>query len=460
MLVGTSPAQTVTDVFTFSGTGASQNPAFVTPTQGRDGKLYGTTFGPTSGTSLGSVFKITTTGSGGDLYAFNGTQGANPFGGLTLGSDGSFYGTTGFGGASNEGVVFKITPNGTYTVLHEFAGGADGGNPEAPPIQASDGNFYGTTEGGLVIASTVYKITPSGSFSTIYQFDQAHGSTVPAPLIQGSDGNLYGVAEGGGANNCGTVFRMTRSGTVISTYSFLCGNGGKFPVGPLVQASDGNFYGTTSEGGSQNLGTIFKMNKDGKQVTVLHSFRGGIADGEFPVGGLVQGTDANLYGSANGGGSSNDGVLFSISTSGAYTLLYSFQTATGQAPIASLLQHTSGLFYGTTNLGGANGYGVVYSLNIGLGPFITFVRSAGRVGGPAQILGQALTGATTITFNGIAATSFSVVSDTYMTAVVPGGATTGPVVVTTPSGALTSNKNFIILATATMKSTGAQPPSR
>ncbi len=422
MLVGTSPAQTVTDVFTFSGTGASQNPAFVTPTQGRDGKLYGTTFGPTSGTSLGSVFKITTTGSGGDLYAFNGTQGANPFGGLTLGSDGSFYGTTGFGGASNEGVVFKITR--------------------------------------LVIASTVYKITPSGSFSTIYQFDQAHGSTVPAPLIQGSDGNLYGVAEGGGANNCGTVFRMTRSGTVISTYSFLCGNGGKFPVGPLVQASDGNFYGTTSEGGSQNLGTIFKMNKDGKQVTVLHSFRGGIADGEFPVGGLVQGTDANLYGSANGGGSSNDGVLFSISTSGAYTLLYSFQTATGQAPIASLLQHTSGLFYGTTNLGGANGYGVVYSLNIGLGPFITFVRSAGRVGGPAQILGQALTGATTITFNGIAATSFSVVSDTYMTAVVPGGATTGPVVVTTPSGALTSNKNFIILATATMKSTGAQPPSR
>jgi hypothetical protein len=125
-------------------------------------------------------------------------------------------------------------------------------------------------------------------------------------------------------------------------------------------------------------------------------------------------------------------------------LLYNFAQAIGQWPNAALLQHTNGLFYGVADIGGTYSEGSIYSLNMGLGPFVAFVRPTGKVGQTAQILGQGLTGSTGVTFNGVPATSFTVVSDTYMTAVVPSGATTGPVVVTTPSGPLTSNVSFRI----------------
>jgi uncharacterized repeat protein (TIGR03803 family) len=168
-------------------------------------------------------------------------------------------------------------------------------------------------------------------------------------------------------------------------------------------------------------------------------------EGKFPEGGLVQATDGNLYGSTSSGGAGDNGTLYQITTDGVYTQLYSFPKSIGVQPTAALLQDTNGLFYGTTLAGGANGVGSVFSLNMGLGPFVTFVRPTGGVGHAAQILGQGLTGATSVTFNGVAATSFTVVNDTYMTAVVPTGATTGKVVVTTPGGTLTSNVNFRII---------------
>jgi uncharacterized repeat protein (TIGR03803 family) len=133
-----------------------------------------------------------------------------------------------------------------------------------------------------------------------------------------------------------------------------------------------------------------------------------------------------------------------MTTSGAYTLIYNFQTAVGQVPAAAPLQDTNGLLYGTTSSGGTYGFGGVYRLNLGLNPFITFVQPIGKAGHSAQILGQKLTGATAVTFNGVPVTSFAVLRDTFMTAVVPAGATTGPVVVTTPAGTLTSNVNFRI----------------
>jgi uncharacterized repeat protein (TIGR03803 family) len=437
-LSGAVHAQVVAGIYDFGATGSSQNPAYVTPVQGRDGELYGTTYGVT----YGSVFKITTAGSGGDLYEFNSSQGANPVGGLTLSADGSFYGTTAFGGSTNQGVLFKITASGTYTVLHEFAGGSDGANPFAPPILASDGNLYGTTEGLFSVASTIYKYTPSGTFSTIYQFEQVNGATISAPLTQGSNGDLFGSASGGGVYGCGTLFTITRSGTLVSSYSFPCGSRGALP-GTLVQASDGNFYGMTDQGGTENLGTIFKMNPLTMKVTTLHKFVGGNGDGKLPTGGLVEATDGNLYGETSGGGSSNDGVLFRLTTTGDYKVIYTFQSTTGSGALAAPFQHTNGLLYGTLQLGGTFGKGAVYSLDLGLKPFVTFVRPTGKVGVSAQILGQGLTGATSVTFNGVAAT-FSVVSDTYMTAVVPAGATTGAVVVATPAGNLTSNVSFRI----------------
>ncbi len=445
-------AQTVKQIFAFSSTYSSPVPGFVTPAQGRDGNLYGTTTGLGNTQTDGTVFRATTSGKESATHTFKGTDGAFPLTGVTLGTDGNLYGTAGGGGTLGNGLLFKISLTGVYTVLYEFTGAADGGFPIAPPIEGWDGNFYGTAGPGSGNSGTVYKLTPSGTFSTILSFssDNSQGTTVESPLLQAADGNLYGVANTGGTNNCGTVFKVSRSGTLLFDYSFPCGSGGAFPVGQLIQASDGNFYGTTELGGTSNgcgsngCGTVFKMTQQGS-VSILYNFVGGRNDGSEPVAGLVQGTDGNLYGATGADGVSGAGTLYQITTGGVEKLLYSFPQLVGQAPAATLLQHTNGKFYGTAERGGKYGEGSLCSLDMGLGPFITFVLPAGRVGQPAQILGQGLTGTTSVTFNGVAATSFKVVNDTFMTATVPSGATKGPVVVTTPGGPLTSNVSFTIL---------------
>ena len=167
--------------------------------------------------------------------------------------------------------------------------------------------------------------------------------------------------------------------------------------------------------------------------------------GPSPVAGLIEATDGNLYGTTLNGGSAGSGTLFRISFSGAYEMLYSFNGATGIAPGGTLMQDTNGMLYGTAGGGGVHRHGTVYQVNLGLGPFITFVQPTGAVGQTAQILGQGLTGTTSVTFNGIPATSFTVVGPTFLLAVIPTGATTGPVVVTTPTATLTSNHNFQII---------------
>ncbi len=436
-------AQTVSVIHTFNGSNASQGPEG-TPVQGRNGELYGTTIGLTSG----SIFRLTTSGQFDQLFALNGTDGAYPSSGLTLASDGNFYGTAAFDGSDNEGVLFKITPGGSYTVLHDFGNGTDGGTPEGPPIQASDGNLYGTTHGGPG-TSIVYRYTLAGTYSVVTTFAGNAGSSLVGPLVQGSDGNLYGTATQGGAHNSGTVFKVTTTGSVLGFYSFnYNGNaakGGYFPSGGLIQATDGNFYGVTNAGGTSGFGTVFRMTPT-VRVTTVYSFQGPPSDGASPNFGLVQATDGNLYGATTAGGANGLGTLFQISTNGTtYQSLYSFTAATGEIPVTALLQDTSGTFYGTAVEGGGSDYGTVFSLDMGLDPFVTFVVALGRAGQTAQILGQGLTGTTGVTFNGVAATSFKVLNDTFMTAVVPSGATTGPVVVTTPSAALTSNKSFRII---------------
>ncbi len=432
--------QTVNHVYSFTAQGSSQFPQRVTLAQGRDGKLYGTTLG--SGSSNGSVFRITTGRSFSEL--FTGFElGSSLAAGVVLGADGNYYGTAPGGGTGQNGVLFRVTPSGTYMVLHSFAGGKDGANPTAAPIQAADGNLYGITLGDNT-GSTVYKYVLTGNFSTIYQFN---GNNVGAPLIQGGDGNLYGTESAGGAQGCGATFKMSTAGVLLQTYSFPCGSGGNEPgLGPLLQASDGNFYGTTGLGGALNKGTVFKMTPD-FQVSILYSFlgsSGGRQDGRLPTTGLVQATDGNLYGTTSRGGSADMGTLFQISTGGTYKSLYSFKGKAGKLPLGDLVQHTSGLLFGTAEQGGANGLGAVYALDMGLGPFVAFVQPTGKVGQTAQILGQGFTGTTSVTFNGVPAASFTVGQGTYLRAVIPSGATTGPVVVTTPKGTLTSNVNFVV----------------
>lgn len=436
---GVGSAQTVTTVYDFTNVTAA-NP--VGPlTQRRDGNLIGTASAPGNG----SVYSLSTGGFTSTLFQFNGTNGTGPGWGLTLGGNGASYGTTPFGGASNLGVLFLLDSTGVYSVIHEFSGGSDGGLPAGPPIEASDGNLYGATYGVAAGLSTIYKYAlSSGVFTTIYQFDQAHGEGIYAPLVQAADGTLYGTASLGGANNCGTIFQLTKVGKLQWYYSFPCGAGGSTPLSPLIQAADGNLYGTTDVGGSfDGSGTIFKVDRN-RKVSILYTFAGNKMDGRNPAGGLVQATDGNLYGTTVGGGRAGVGTLFQISTVGAYKQLAAFSKTTPQTPQASLLQHTNGKLYGTATYGGRFGFGAVYSLDLGLGPFVTFVAPTGKVGGTAQILGQGLTGTTSVSFNGVNATTFKVVSDTYLTATVPTGATSGLVVVTTPTGGLTSNVKFRI----------------
>jgi uncharacterized repeat protein (TIGR03803 family) len=428
MSAGASSAQTFTVLITFGK--AASNPWFVTPAQGRDGRIYGTTL-TDNVNSAGTVFALdVNTGLRFTLHRFDTATGASPGGGMTLGTDGNFYGTTQTGGTAGYGVLYKLTPGGTYTVLHNFAGGTDGRNPSSPPLQASDGNFYGTT--GQITAqgngpSTAYQYTASGTFTSFGSI-----SATIAPLIQGADGNLYGTSNGG----CGTVFELSTAGVLLNDYP-LCGSGGAYPIGPVMQAADGNFYGVQQEGGISNYGAIYKMDRSGS-VSLLYNMP---ATAYYPDAGLVQGTDGNLYGSGWGAPS----TLFQITTAGTFTLLQTLTSQEGAGVGAALLQHTNGKFYGTGYAEGGGGGGALFSLDTGLAPFVSLVKNQGRAGSLAQIIGQGLTGSTGVTFNGVPAKSFHVASSTYMTAVVPAGASTGPVVVTTPSGTLTSNRSFQVV---------------
>ncbi len=432
-------AQTYTDLFNFAG----YNGSFPVGTlaQGREGDLYGTA--PDGGKNgyecghyvgCGVVFRASPSGKSKVLYKFDGVDGRSPYSGLTLGTDGTFYGTTTWGGTKGYGIIFKITNRGGLTTLYSFTGGTDGAYPYASPIQGADGNFYGTTTSG-----TAYKITPSGVFTSLDSIPS--GSA--APLLQASDGNFYGTTGGGGKYSLGTVFKITPKGIVKIVYNFGVKRRGP---GPLTLGNDGNLYGTTYEGGSTNEGVVFKLTPQGA-ITVLHNF----GDPNYPndgyygigalQGGLVQATDGNFYGATYNGGTLGYGVIFRITQAGVYSILYNFDGTHGGVGMG-LVQHTNGKIYGLVG-GGTYNKGVVYSFDMGLGPFVSLISTSGKVGKTVEVLGQGFTGTTAVSFNGTAAT-FTVKSDTYLTAAVPAGATTGFVTVTTPGSTLTSNKQFTV----------------
>jgi len=419
------------------------NPGIIA--QGRDGNMYSTTV--TGGTNgLGSVFKITPAGNVTVIYDCDETHGYDLSSGLTLGTDGNFYGAAFLGGTAGFGTIFKITPTGTLTALYNFTGGKDGLYPSAPPIQGTDGNWYGTTQGDFSSYGTLYKLTPSGKLTVLYTFVGTQGSDQPrTPLVQGTDGNFYGTTALGGKNNQGMIFKITPSGKLTVLYNFDSTHG-TTSFSPLIQGGDGDFYGTTISGGSAGAGIAFKITSSGK-LTVLHnfSFSSGPA---VPYAGLLGATNGLFYGTTYQGGTMGDGTLFSMSAKGKVSDLHDFDITTGLHPEANLLQHTNGILYGDTYEGGTSvpacgnsGCGVFYSFSAGMGPFVSLVTTSGKVGNTIEILGQGFKGTTAVSFNGTAA-KFTVVSDTYMTAVVPPGATTGAVTVKTPGGTLTSNKLF------------------
>ncbi len=433
-VTATATAQTYTDLYNFDGLHGSYPSYPSLLTQGRDGSLYGTI---ASGGSfgLGVVFKITPNGTLTVLYNFDGgVNGGNPTSGLTLGTDGNFYGTT--GGGSTYGTIFRITKSGSLTTLYTFT---VGGNPWAPPIQGADGNLYGVTA-----SFTVYKITPSGTFTVLGSLPGVSLSS----LVQGTDGNFYGATTYGGSDGDGTVFKVTPRGTVSIVYNFDVTHG-QFPFAPLIQGTDGNFYGTTWLGGTNDVrgntaGVVFKLTPQGA-ITVLHDFADPNYpnDGFYTFAGLIQASDGNFYG-VTADGFESMGVIFRINSDGAYSVLYDFDSAHGQQPFSTPIQHTNGRIYGLADSGGTLGYGVVYRFDLGLTPFVSLVSPAAKAGKTIGILGQGFTGTTGVSFNGTAA-AYDVVSSTYLTTTVPPGVTTGPVTVTTPSGTLTSNQPFRVL---------------
>jgi uncharacterized repeat protein (TIGR03803 family) len=417
--------------------------------QGRDGNLYSTSLiGGTQG--RGTVFKITQAGDLTVLYNFpDPSNGQNPRGGLTLGTDGNLYGTTSGGGTSEVGDIFKITPSGRLIVLYNFTGQNDGGNPYAPPVEGSDGNLYGTTSYSQVQGcGAVYKITPSGVLSTLHTFVGSDGCFPLAPLVQGVDGDFYGTTSLGGDGNFGEVFKISASGE-LTILSSLNGADGGNPYAPVLQGIDGNFYGTAYGWGGADWGTIFEVSSGGV-LTDLYTFTGNNGNGG-PSGGLVQELDGTFYGAASGGGfAGSNGDVYSLDLSGDFSTLYTFDGESGSDPNVTLLQHTNGLLYGDTTQGGAYTYGTFYSLNVGSSPFVRLLPGSGIEGRTIGFLGQGFTGTTSVSFNGASA-RFSVVSDTYLTATVPVNATTGPVAVSTPAGKLTSNQPFRVLATVTAR---------
>ncbi len=417
-----TPAGTLTTLHSFSGSDAYGKNPFAGLVQGTDGNFYGTT--ERGGTSrYGTVFWITTAGALTTLHSFNYSDGANPHAGLVQGADGSFYGTTITGGAYYRGTVFKITPAGALTTLHSFSW-SDGADPIAGIVQATDGSFYGTTaSGGAWDKGTIFKITPAGVLTTLYSFAGSDGASPWIGLVLGTDGSFYGTTSSGGAWDKGTIFKITPVGALTTLYSFTGVPDGGGPYIGLVQGTDGNFYGTTGNGGASDAGTVFKITPGGT-LTTIYSFSLSGADGAIPLAGLVEGTDGNFYGTTYSGGASASGTIFQITKAGILTTLHSFTGSDGEYPRAALMQGTDGNFYGTTSAGGPGGGGVVFRLTPGAGPSPT-VTGVSPASGPVSggtvvtVSGTEFQPGSTVTIGGAAATGVTYLSASTIYALTP-----------------------------------------
>ena len=445
-------AQTFTTLGNFTGfNGAS--PFFGSMVQSTNGNYYGSTFYGGKNNNYGAIFQLTSAGKLSTLYTFcllaGCPDGAFPEVAPILGSDGNFYGTTVSGGNSiNAGTVYKMTIGGKLTTLHAFCPTqpcSDGFGPVGL-IQASNSNFYGVAgNGGAFNQGTIFELTSTGQFRVLHSFCNQPGCTTGAlpgaSPMQARNGNIYGTTTGGGFHGGGVVYEITPSGSYKALYNFCsqpnCADGNDSEAA-LVQDADGNLYGTTLYGGSYGHGTVFKITPS-DQYIVLHSFDGN--DGETPQSAPTLANDGNLYGTTTNG--NNGGNIYQITSEGTYTSLYSFCVCTAYDAAYGLLQGTNGTFYGATADGGTHGEGVVYSFSTNLGPLVKTVPTAAKIGARVIILGNGLTGTTSVTFNGVAA-DFTVESDTYIKATVPAGATTGTVSVVTPSGTRNSNPQFVV----------------
>ena len=301
------------------------------------------------------------------LHAFSG-DGDGPLGGVIRDTKGNLYGTTYDGGDGNKGfgTVYKLSPSGKLTVLHVFESSGDGVGPMGTLVRDAQGNLYGTAStGGANLRGAVFKVTPSGKESLVYSFRGGQDGSYPlSNLIQDAAGNFYGTTSAGGSANGGVVFKLTPNGNETVLHAFTGNGDGLLPAAGLVMDSAGNLYGTTRRGGvPQDGGVVFKIDPNGVE-TVLHVFSSDEGGGWDPVAGLIMDAQGNLYGTTAFGGTSFKGVVFKLDPSGNETVLHSFRGGKdGKAPSAALVFDSSGDLYGTTFYGGRQRHGVIFRID-------------------------------------------------------------------------------------------------
>jgi uncharacterized repeat protein (TIGR03803 family) len=393
---------TMTIVYNFGVTNGTVGPLdgsfpVQPPIIGTDGNFYGTTFD--GGTDNdGTVYMMTPQGTLTSLYSFQGYDGVGPRG-LLYETNGLFYGSTQSGGINITsdniccGTLFTVTPQGTFTTIYNFIG-TNGETADSGIKPGGDGNFYGTTYGGGTVTipytatnvfdsygdsvqnppGTIYRFTPlgpgTGIVTTLYSFSGPDGANPGKEAVIGTDGNIYGTTVFGGEHNYGTVFTLSSAGTFTSLYSFANGTDGAHPKAQLIEGPDGNFYGTTLDGGGKagerqcsvdGCGTVFKITPQGA-LTTLHDFTGD-PEPAHP-GSLALGPDGNFYGTSNSGGTNHEGTIFMITPEGVTTTLYQFDIFDGAEPVGGLTLASDGSFYGTTSVGGVHDQGTVFRVVI------------------------------------------------------------------------------------------------
>jgi uncharacterized repeat protein (TIGR03803 family) len=420
-----SPSGTLTVVFNFTG-GTDEGVPYSAPVLGADGNYYGVNQGVYAGT-YGEAYKMTPTGTVIPIHSFTFTDGSAPWG-LALGNDGNFYGLTkGGGSASSMGVAFKMTTAGKVTVLHTFAGfPSDGNLPEGMLTQANDGNFYGVTYfGGTLNLGTIVKVTPSGQTTIMYNFCSSTGCTDGknplTGMVLGTDGNLYGTAEGG-THGAGVIYKFTTSGTYTVLYNLCALAGcadGFFPQTPLMQHTNGMFYGSMESGGTKAGGVFYSLDLGLGPFARLVNWSGKVGKTVEILGQGFTGTTKVTF--------SGVSAAFTVVSDTYLTVVVPAGAPTGFVNVA-----TPG-----ANLKSDRKFLVTPQL-------LSFNPTSGSVGTPVTLTGLSFTGATKVTFGGIKATTFSVDSDTQITATVPTGAKTGKIQVTTPGGVATSATDFTV----------------
>lgn len=333
-----------------------------------------------------------------NLFSFNGTNGNNPATRLLQTADGSFYGTTEYGGANSAGTIYKLSPGGSFTNVFSF-NLTNGNDPSTALIIGQDGNLYGTTAyGGAYISSdtygygfgTLYQFNTNGTLNLLTSFDSTNGSS-PMGVVQAANGDFFGMANSGGSHadlsghTLGTLFQIDTNHALSMLLSFN-GTNGANPTDQLVLGPDGYYYGTTTYGGTNQLGTVFRLNTNGS-ITVLNSFND--TNGSAPNT-LIVGSDGNFYCSTMFGGSSDNGTIFKMTTNGALTTIATFDgTNTGGVPSA-IFQATDGRFYGVTDQGGTSNYGTVFSVttNGAITTLYTFTNGADGNSGASLMQGR------------------------------------------------------------------------